>query len=96
MENYTATTELIALNQIYLAKIRKPFGPQVPLTATQRSPRTQYLKAVQCIREEAMQAARLKSKQAIKVYSNQFWREYNCLIRRRLAEVQTTERLLQA
>lgn len=51
---------------------------------------------MQQIKEEALQTARLKCKQAIKIYSNQFWREYNCLIRRRLAETQTTERLLQA
>lgn len=95
VEDYVAFTERVALNQIYAAKIHKPFGPQVPLSATQRSPLTQYRKAVQQIREEALQAARLKCKQAIKVYSNQFWREYNCLIRRRLAETQTTERLLQ-
>lgn len=96
LENYSVLTEYMALNQIYAAKIRKPFAPQVPLTVTQRSPRTQYLKAVQQIKEEAMQAARLKCKQEIKVYCNKFWREYNCLIRRRLAETQTAERLLQA
>ena len=45
-ERRAINTELNVINQIYQAKINKPFSLPVPLAATQRSPYIQYMKAL--------------------------------------------------